>query len=63
MPNIPKTGFKEVDELFNKPKEENTLNFLSVLTSSTTVNFKFQAFGSSNLSFGKVSPSQTCFVK
>lgn len=48
MPNIPKTGFKEVDELFNKPKEENALlalNFLSVLTNSSEVNYKFEAFG------------------
>jgi len=48
MPNIPKTGFKEVDELFNKPKEENALlalNFLSVLSNSTPINYKFESFG------------------
>lgn len=47
MPNISKTGIKEIDELFSKPKEENS--FMKVLSNGSSAFYKFENFSQSNI--------------
>lgn len=44
MPNVPKTGLKEIDEKYNKVKEQT--NFLNVLSlKEEELFYKFEKFG------------------